>query len=147
VDTSVHPWFNLLYGEVGALHYHSNIDGRHEPLPPGIHGLSNHLLNTPWPKVSKARDTLAALLRKGVPTLTSLLEMLQHDQRAPEEELPDTGVDREWESLLSPIFISAPGYGTRCSSLLMVGQDGEVQFEEYSYHPKAHRRYSFRIGG
>jgi uncharacterized protein with NRDE domain len=146
VDTSVFPWHNLLYGEVDDLHYHNNIDGIHEPLPPGIHGLSNHLLNSSWPKVMRARGTMAGLIREGTPTVEDLLQLLLNDRPAPDEDLPDTGVGGEWERLLSPIFIAAPGYGTRCSTILMVGHDGEVLFEEYSHHPKAHRRFNFRIG-
>ena len=81
-----------------------------------------------------------------------LLQLLQHQESAPDHLLPHSGVSLEWERALSPIFITSPSYGTRCSSVLLIEKTGEVHFQERTWHPAQEtphtldsRRFSFRI--
>lgn len=123
--------FNLIYGSVEELRYHNNIEGTDAALTPGIHGLSNHLLDTPWPKVVKAKQGIKDLLDLPDADLPeALFRLLANDHIAPDDKLPDTGLPIEMERAASSIFIRTPGYGTRCSTVVLVGKDGKVYFEE-----------------
>ncbi len=131
------PGFNLLVGDSHQLYYYSNRQQnsrqrRPEALPPGIYGLSNHLLNTPWPKVAAGRDHLHQAINQ-LPDTTQLLALLQNPNRAPDHLLPDTGIDLDWERLLSSAFIDSPDYGTRASTLLTIDSHGRVRFSEQTY--------------
>ena len=125
--------FNLLLGDSQGLWWYSN---RHDDLQwvePGLHGLSNHLLNTPWPKVERGKARLEKMLRADRIDPDSVFDMLKDDEPAPDEMLPDTGVGIEWERRLSPMFIRTPHYGTRCSSLLLIDYSGHATFYERTY--------------
>ncbi len=147
--TSATTWngFNLLLGDGQELYCYSNMGGPPHQLTPGIYGLSNHLLDTPWPKVTAAKaallDSLAVL-----PDQAPLLALLRNRHIAADEQQPQTGVSLEWERLLSAAFVSAPGYGTRCSTIILFGRDGRVTFDERTWLPGAqpggHARFSFR---
>jgi uncharacterized protein with NRDE domain len=101
-----------------------------------VHGLSNALLDTPWPKVERGREDLARILAGPEAELESgLFRTLALRDPAPDARLPDTGVGLEWERLLSSLFISMPGYGTRASTLLLVRHDGRVRFIERTIVP------------
>ncbi|MGI6125360.1 MAG: NRDE family protein [Planifilum sp.] len=126
-----YPGFNLLVGSHRELWYYSNQTGAVCSVAPGIHGLSNALLDTPWPKVVKGKARMAACLQK--PDPSCLFELLADEEPAPDEQLPDTGIGLERERLLSPAFIRAPGYGTRSSTVLLVSARGEVNFIERSF--------------
>jgi len=130
-STSAYEGFNLLYGTVEALRYHNNVQPADTALKPGIHGLSNAFLNSPWPKVERAKAGLKALLQEPRNTLASgLFTLLGNEERAADPLLPRTGLSLEMERAVSPIFIHAPGYGTRCSTVLLVDGTGRVFFEE-----------------
>jgi len=139
--------FNLLVGNPDELFCFSNRGGRHR-VEPGIHGLSNRLLDTPWPKVERGKEALAALLKKGKPTPEKMLDLLADQSRPPEGSLPDTGVGLEWERILSPLFIVSPVYGTRSSTVLLVDRSGEVTFVERTFNNGADPRtprFSFSV--
>lgn len=126
--------FNLLLwdGDV-LLHVTNQLDFLVEPVPPGVHGLSNATLDTPWPKLTR----LTAGLRgwqpeQGAPALFS---MLADERPATDAELPDTGVGREMERFLSSPFIRGEGYGTRASSVLLIGAQS-AQFHERRFGPE-----------
>jgi uncharacterized protein with NRDE domain len=126
--------FNLLLGAGDALHYYSNRGSDPVLLPPGVHGLSNHLLNSAWPKVERAKAHMAALTDAPRDGLDGrLFELLADDRRAPDDELPQTGVSLEWERVLSSAFIRTEAYGTRSSSVILIGADGQMRFEERSF--------------
>lgn len=125
--------YNLLMGEKDALCCYSSKTDRLVPITPGIHGLSNHLLDTPWPKVARGRDALARLLAAGRFSHRDLFAILADRTRPADEQLPDTGVGIEMERLLSPVFIESERYGTRCSSVLMVDSDWQASFVERSF--------------
>lgn len=124
--------FNLLWGEAGVLSVYESVPQRTQQLGPGIYGLSNHLLDTPWPKVQQAKSRLAAALT-ALPEEGALQELLRDDVPAPEEQLPRTGVSQAWERLLSSAFIHAPDYGTRCSTILTLSVRRELRFREQSW--------------
>ena len=126
--------FNLLVADRDALHCVSNVDGVARRLAPGIYGLSNHLLDTPWPKIARARGRLADSL-DAVPDTAPLFDLLRDETIAPDAELPRTGVSLEWERLLSAAFVRSPDYGTRNSTVALLGIDGHADFEERSFGP------------
>lgn len=132
--TGAYEGFNLLYGPVDALRYHTNIGGADVPLAPGVHGLSNALLDTPWPKVQRAKAGLSRLLTApNGPLVEDLFSLLADAEPAPVVELPDTGLPDDRERALSSIFIRMEGYGTRCSTVVLVDADGQVTFEERTF--------------
>ncbi|MFZ1987007.1 MAG: NRDE family protein, partial [Desulfatitalea sp.] len=100
------------------------------------YGLSNGLLDIPWPKVAQGKQMMAALAgQDSNPSAEKLFDLLQTQTTAPDEALPATGVDLEWERALSPIFITSPAYGTRCSSVLLIDTAGAVRFSERTWRP------------
>lgn len=119
--------FNLLLADDESLWYASN---RGAPfaraLSPGIHGLSNELLDTPWPKLLRVRRGFEAWLREGGSVDNGeLFALLADPVPASEEEgLPSTGVAPEWERTLSSPFVLHRSYGTRCSSLVAIEPSG-----------------------
>ena len=126
--------FNLLIGDTNGLYYFSNRSEGIKTLKPGIHGLSNHLLNSPWPKVIKTRNSIEGLLKpdnSADPEL--LMKVMQDSQKAPDHTLPDTGVGLERERFLSSPFIASEDYGTRNTSVLSFSQDGCVEWVEQTY--------------
>ena len=94
--------------------------------------MSNHLLDTPWPKVRQARDALGDAL-SSVDSATGLVHLLRDDHPCPDANLPHTGVPLEWERALSSCFIRAPGYGTRSTSVVMIDANGYCQFAEQTW--------------
>lgn len=131
-DSAAYAAFNLLVGDGRSLGVLESTTGRVRMLEPGIYGLSNHLLDTPWPKLKKTRDGLHALLPR-LPDDDAVLALLRDGTPAPDPHLPDTGVSLEWERWLSPAFIRAPGYGTRCSSLVMTDRHGGTRLHEWTW--------------
>ena len=135
--------FNLLLGDETGLYYASNRAAGSQRLTPGVYGLSNHLLDTPWPKVERGRRALRQVLEQPAEGIVeSLLELLTDRTPAPDAELPRTGVPLEWERWLSPMFIAAPGYGTRSSTVLMISATGRARMVEMTW-ANARRREFF----
>jgi len=143
--------FNLIVGEKDELLWYSNEGRGARVLSPGVYGLSNGLLDTSWPKVTRGKEALRKLLSQGDEDLAGHLFKILADGSIPkDEDLPDTGVGLEWERTLSPLFIQSPVYGTRASSLLFLDMDGRVTFMERSFNgggPDRHDtvRYEFDI--
>ncbi|HRD65739.1 MAG TPA: NRDE family protein [Candidatus Competibacter sp.] len=136
--------FNLLLGDGEELFYYANLAGEPRSLAPGLYGLSNHLLDTPWPKLKRGRLSLHQLLnRRPNPTADDLLDLLTDRVPAPDTELPRTGIPLEWERWLSPVFIDAPNYGTRASTVLLANNIGDICMVEVTW-PDADRR-EFRM--
>ncbi|MFP4030789.1 MAG: NRDE family protein [Desulfococcaceae bacterium] len=134
---SIYNGFNLLTSDGDELWYFGNRKGEDpERLGPGIYGLSNRFLDTPWPKVERSRAGFSAAISGGTPESEALFRVLADRRRPPDEELPDTGVGLEFERILSPPFIVGPVYGTRSSSVLRMGEDGTGEFWERSFAPE-----------
>lgn len=125
--------FNLLIGNTNELWHFNARDSEAVMLAPGVYGLSNAGLDTPWPKVLKAKAALSELLDDPQPA--ALLAILGDSQPAPLTELPDTGVGLATETLLSSVFIASPTYGTRASTALIVSADGSRVIVERSFGP------------
>lgn len=133
-EAKVYNGFNLLVADQKNLLHFSNISGVSTPLGPGIYGISNHLLNTPWPKVAHGRRLLQeALAGKDGLDKAKIFSLLTNDDRPEDGLLPETGVGLEWERVLSPIFIHSPAYGTRSSALITMADNGLTEFHERSY--------------
>ncbi len=143
--------FNLLIGDRSGVWYYSNRGNDIQKLKPGLFGISNHLIETPWPKVKKGKAELQDLLsaQKDI-NCEDLLKILADQSVPPDKTLPDTGVGIEWERILSPLFITSSVYGTRSSSVLLVKRNGRVIFVERTFIPEANgaikqetRKFSF----
>lgn len=140
--------FNLIVGDGETLFYFSNREERVRRVEPGVHGLSNHLLDSPWPKVVQGKAAFAAAIEGEAVDPNGLLHLLQDRTYAAEADLPDTGVGDEWERVLSPIFISTPAYGTRSSTVLTIDREGQVAFVEQTVpvpgEAPVKKRFNFR---
>jgi uncharacterized protein with NRDE domain len=145
-DGGAYRGFNLLVGDGQEMWWVSNRGSEALELEPGLHGLSNHLLDTPWPKVAQGKARLLEALARA-PAVEPLLTLLSDTAEAAEEDLPDTGIGAQRERLLSPARIVSPSYGTRSSSALVVGADGRVRFAERAFGSDGSeldtRRYEF----
>jgi uncharacterized protein with NRDE domain len=126
-EAGLYNGFNLLVGSPRELLYFSNREGRVRRLVPGVYGLSNHLLDTPWPKVAQTKSAFGALLNRGGSQLTAGL----------------------FDLLLSSAFIVSESFGTRCSTVVLAARDGRVVLVEQSFGPGAvsegEARYEFQI--
>lgn len=138
--------YNLLIGDGENLWWSSNVDGQSRSLPPGVYGVSNHLLDTPWPKVGAGKSALTGAI-ENLPDEAGLFELLRDDSLHPDEHLPQTGVPLEWERLLSAAFVKSPAYGTRSSTVLKRDSSGWICFDEQTWLPGAaigpRRRFRF----
>lgn len=146
--------FNLIVGHARELWWYSNVSDERKKLSPGIHGISNHLLNTPWPKVEKMKAEMASLIRENkIIDPGMIFEILSDQQPPPDAELPDTGIGLEWERILSPIFITSEIYGTRSSSIIFIDRSCHATFYERRFAPQGDaivtegtRRFAFKLG-
>jgi uncharacterized protein with NRDE domain len=131
-----HNGFNLLAGIGGDAYWGSNRAPRMEPLVSGIHGLSNHQLDTPWPKVVRTKAAIAAWCAADSGTdsdLEPLFGILADRHLAADADLPATGIPIERERLLSAPFIVSDDYGTRCSTVLTITADGAARLVERTF--------------
>jgi uncharacterized protein with NRDE domain len=140
--------FNLLLGDAGNLVYASNRLEQPHQVAPGIHGLSNHLLDSPWPKIARGTELFRQLLdNRAEIDCDRLFALLEDRWQPPAAELPDTGVGPEWEKLLAPIFISGSNYGTRSSLVLTIEDSGRTTcFERRFSHVQGAAVEDGRIG-
>ncbi len=131
--------FSALAGDLDSLWYLSNYGPGVAAVMPGVHGLSNHLLDTPWPKVSTGSGELAAILEADAIAMPEtiaekLFALLADRSVAPEHQLPNTGVGIAREKQLGPKFIARDDrYGTRASTVIVVDRRGEVYYAERSF--------------
>ena len=129
-DAENYSGFNLLLYDGGELRYVTNApEFRDEPVAPGVHTVSNASLNTPWPKARRLQQALEGWTRDSWESFTPLLKALVDRTPGAEAELPDTGVGKSLEKLLSAPFIVSPNYGTRCSTIVAIG-GGKIDFAE-----------------
>lgn len=128
--------FNLLTFDGDGLAYCANRPAATASrLGPGLYGLSNAALDTPWPKLLRVRERVQALLANRRFRSAELFAAVTDRRAAADEDLPDTGIPLEWERLLSAPFIVSPDYGTRCTTVVLVGRDGRMQLEERRHAP------------
>jgi uncharacterized protein with NRDE domain len=130
--------FNLLVGTLGSgpgdeLWWYSNRSGEPQPLEPGVHGVSNASLDTPWPKVVDGVAGLTAELARDTGRVEPYLDLLSNRTPAPDDQLPHTGLGLERERAASAAFINVPGYGTRASTVVRVRSDRTFVVTERSF--------------
>ncbi|NHN77812.1 hypothetical protein HA520_11060 [Azotobacter chroococcum] len=135
--------FNLLAGTAGELWYYHARETAPRRLPAGLYGLSNAALDTPWPKLRRAKAALAECLE--TPQAECLLAAVQDTQPAADAELPDTGVGLARERLLSSVFIVSADYGTCSSTALILRADGSVELLERRFGPGGVRLGEVRL--
>ncbi|MEN8120253.1 MAG: NRDE family protein [Bacteroidota bacterium] len=129
--------YNLIVGDKTGMYYFSNIKNKIEKLEPGMHGLSNSFLNTPWPKVKNGKKEFERIIgQEKEISIDEIFELLSDTTQPPNDELPDTGVGIEWEKALAPIFIKTEVYGTRASSIITIDNNDQITFIERSFIKK-----------
>lgn len=141
--------FNLLVGDKDGLYYLNNYENEVVRIEDGVHGLSNHHLDTPWPKVVKGRNGLKSVMEDQDADVEALFRLLRDDETA-DSGLPDTGLSKELERDLSPLFINMDKYGTRCSTVILIDQSDNVTFVERTYEEGKENgevRYEFALEG
>ena len=138
--------FNLLIGGRRSLHYFSNREGAvPRALEPGVYGLSNHLLDSPWPKLLKTRRRFAEAMDGAEIDAAVLFGLLGDRERANGESLPDTGLAPDWERALSSPFVVHERYGTRCSTVLLAGHDDRTVVLERRFDASGRETGATRI--
>ncbi len=130
--------FSMIAGDLDALSFYSNRSTGVVPVASGMHGLSNHLLDTPWPKVVTGTAVVAMTRDLDDPDVISdaLFALLAERVSTQDAQLPDTGISRQRERELSPPFISGEHYGTRTSTVLLVHASGDVFVHEKRFGPQ-----------
>ncbi|NND71750.1 MAG: NRDE family protein [Rhodothermales bacterium] len=128
--------YNLLLFDGESLAYVSNRSTKIEYPDQGVYGLSNHLLETPWPKVLRSKTAVSKYLEdnQALP-VEDLIGTMRDTTIAPDEKLPSTGVPIELERALSSVFISGDRYGTRCTTVVSIGNEGQISLTEQTYRP------------
>lgn len=128
--------YSLIVGQPDHLYFHSNRANGIQPIAPGVHGLSNHLLDEPWPKVERGIAALSSLLGAAESAISqALFELLADRTPAPDPLLPSTGLAFERERAHSASFIEGETYGTRASTVLLISVDGSALYCERTYGP------------
>jgi uncharacterized protein with NRDE domain len=136
-DGARYGGYSLMLGTLDGLYYHSNRSRGVEEIAPGPHGLSNHLLDTPWPKIRLGKQRLAALLNASEAKLVDgLFAALADRTPAADADLPDSGIGLQRERELSPAFIAGERYGTRASTVVLIDHRNEATFIERSFGPQ-----------
>ncbi len=148
---SLYNGFNLIVGSAEELFYLSNYKKGIVNIENGFHGLSNHLLDTPWPKVRRGKEKMKLLFEGKKIKPEEILNALYDEQQAPDEQLPDTGVGLERERMLSSMFIKSPNYGSRCSTVVTIDRNNKVEFTERVYDlvtfAFTEKRFAFDVRG
>ncbi len=141
--------FNLIVGSLDALWFYSNREEKIRRVEPGFHGLSNALLDTPWPKLEDGKSSFQTIVAEDPEAVDALMQLMRKAEIYPDEGLPDTGRSLEFERLVSPIFIENEVYGTRMTTLLRIREDGQVEYIEQTYNAKAQpetqARFTFQL--
>lgn len=150
--TSQHEYngYNLIYGKWNDLWVYNNHADKLTKLTPGVYGLSNAELNSPWPKINQGVSKLKQHCQQAtIPNTDKLFEILLDQTQAKDELLPKTGVSLQWERKLSSIFIQSQDYGTRSATLLLVNKNKHVTWLEHSFDPQGisfnKREFNFYI--
>lgn len=142
--------YNLVVGDIENLYYYSNISDEIVRLKPGIYGLSNALLDVPWPKIQKIKTELSEAISSSNVDVEALFRILDNSELALDGELPSTGIEFALEKALSSIFIALEAYGTRYETIILTHRSGQVMFFEKSLSSTgewALRKFQFLVNG
>lgn len=150
-DDGHYAGLNFIGGDRQQVLFFSNTGGGSRYLGPGIYGLSNHWLDTPWPKVEGAKADFSAWLQSGSMDTIPLFALMAKKELAPDADLPDTGIGLEWERQLSARFVQGEKYGTRATTLFLVDRHGQATFIEKSFDEQGEEsgleKFTFDFGG
>jgi uncharacterized protein with NRDE domain len=154
---SVYSEFNLLMGQLAGdapgLFYIGSRSAGPAAIAPGVHAISNGLIDSHWPKMKRSTAGLKTLIAEDRVSHETLFGLLSSQEKAPDEELPHTGIGPELERFLSSVFIQSEAYGTRCSTVIIVGTDGTAEFHERGFNPAGQcvtevvERFAFSAAG
>jgi len=133
---SFYEGYNLIFGTIDKLYYFSNRSNGTLPISPGLYGLSNATLDTPWPKIKRGKALLAEAISKPDFSITELFNVLTDNHKVHDDMLPDTGISPVYEKELSPIFVNMEHYGTRSSTVILVDYDYNANVYEQRYDNK-----------
>ncbi len=128
--------YNLIFGTIDKLYYFSNRSNGVLPISPGLYGLSNSTLDTPWPKINRGKSLLKKTISNPNFSSKDLFNILSDSQKAHDDTLPDTGISPVYEKELSPIFVNMEHYGTRSSTVILVDYDYNANVYEQRYDNK-----------
>jgi len=129
--------FNLVVGDLNQISYYSNLENEVKKIPAGIHAISNHLLNTPWPKVVDSKKMLKEVISNDSFKVEDIFSILANQEIKPDSLLPQTGLTLELERKVSSNFILDKTYGTRSSSIVLIDYNNKVDFHERTFDSKA----------
>jgi len=130
VDDRAYAGFNLLVSDGETLAWLSNRGGSARVLPPGVYGLSNALLDSPWDKVIRSKAALERLIQQDKINETELLRLLNDRHKAPVDEVETGGLPFATAHSISAPFIVLPDYGTRSSSVAFCDRQGNWRLQE-----------------
>ncbi|MCT4593746.1 MAG: NRDE family protein [Anaeromicrobium sp.] len=140
-ENKLYDSYNLLVGNLNSIYYYSNVSDEMKELEPGVYGLSNHLLDTDWFKVRKAKEKLIGLIENKEKIYEEDLLSILYNKTVPHDDnLPDTGVGIEWERILAPVFVESSEYGTRACTIILVDKKDRVTVVEKSFN-----NYTWRL--
>jgi len=125
--------FNLLLSDGNEIVHYSNVSDLTTTITNGIHGLSNALLDTPWQKLTNITNNLEAAIHNNHLEKEHLFNLLSNEEKAATALLPTTGLSLELEKAMSSVFIHTPFYGTRCSTIILINKNGQIEFTERNY--------------
>lgn len=145
-DERVFNGYNLLLGNPDELYHYSNKEGKINRLEAGIYGLSNHLLDTPWPKVTLGKQLLKQHIEQPELQVDDLLAVLENIVQPRDEDLPKTGIGTNWERMLGPMFIDTEAYGTYCSTIILWDNNNQVDFYEKIHRDQLTQHFRLQVG-
>lgn len=132
-EGAMYNGFNLLLGTYKSLYYYSNREKLIRKVEKGVHGLSNSLLDVPWPKVSKGINAICDVLQDEDIDVEHLFDIMADREQPDDWTLPQTGVSLEMERMLAPAYVMSPNYGTRGTTIILLDRKHHVQFWERSF--------------
>lgn len=125
--------YNLLLGTYDSMYYYSNREGVIRKLKKGVYGLSNSLLNVPWPKVRQGISRLTEVVQNKDIDAEHLFSIMADQEQPDDKDLPDTGVGLTMERMLAPAFVTSENYGTRVTTVILADRNHNVRFWERSF--------------
>ncbi len=140
--------FNLIFGNAQSLFCFNSKKRHTTQLTNGFHSISNGAIDDIWPKMAQGAQALKASISQcDDPDIDALLAIMKDETRAKDSELPQTGIDLEWERLLSSIYIKHPEYGTRSTTVIVQDRQQNTHFTEIRYDGKGRNlgRQTFRM--
>ena len=147
LESDDYAGFSLLAADRDELWYVSNRGDAAVRLAPGVYGLSNASLDTPWTKLVRTRNALRNLTESGEVDETTLLRIMA-------DRTPASSADVEAgnlpfvlaKALTAPHIVSAE-YGTRCSTALTWSEQEKISVCERRFDvagtASGDSRYSF----